>query len=229
MTYLIFLIPLLFFFFTLYKLVKDDYLLIRKNVPPEQVFDIAIVTCVISLIIARFLSLIEQNIPISNLLPSFFSPNIQGLSLVGLCVGGLIGLYIVGRYKKVPIGRLFDFFSLSFLVSLPFSYLLSGFFLRGFPLVLTFFNGLFYLIVMTAFLKLLYPRTMNRALKDGIVSLLFLLIFSLTSFCTAVIPNGKIQITLTIENVLLGFLFIFSVVFLILLEQNVLKGRRYRR
>lgn len=225
---LFYLIPVIFFFFCLYKLVKDDYLLIRKNVSPEQIFDIAFMTFFISIICARLLYLVLHHASGSNLIILFFSPKVNGLSLVGSSIGGIFSLYVMSKSKRVPLGRLFDFFSLSFLVSLPPGYLISALFVRGFPLLLSMWNAAFYLIIMVIFLKLLYPKIMNRSLKDGIVSLLFLLLFSFVSLVDSLFPNRKLIASFDIEKLLLVLLFIMSIVILVFIEQNVIKGRRGR-
>ncbi|HEX8932403.1 MAG TPA: hypothetical protein VF810_04565, partial [Patescibacteria group bacterium] len=48
-------IPAFFvFLFCLYKLIKDDYVFIRRNISLEQVFDIAIIIFLFSLAFSSF-------------------------------------------------------------------------------------------------------------------------------------------------------------------------------
>jgi hypothetical protein len=226
--YFFYVLPIILFFYILYKLVKDDYLLIRKNVSPEQVFDIAFWVLAISLLSGRSVALLEQGIVRQEFFFSFFSSGTSGLSLTGVCLSGVIGLYVIVKHRRVPLGRLFDFFSLSFLSSLPPLFLYSALILHGFSRVLAFYNGLAYIFVLVICFKLLYPKLMNRTIRDGTLALFFLIFFSVTSFFSALFPQGKLSATIDAEKIMVILLFILSVVCLFISEHSALKGRRIR-
>ena len=134
---IIILIPaFLAFLYTLYKLVKDDYIFIRKNVSAESMFDTSFILAVVSIFTSRILYFLFNPIPHKNNIILFFTAGQGGFSLLGAVVGAMIALYAIGRYKKWPIGRLFDFFALAFSVALPVGLLCTAVFLRDYALCL---------------------------------------------------------------------------------------------
>lgn len=53
--HILILIPaFLIFLYVIYKIVKDDYIFIRRNISLEQVFDIVFIIALICLIFSRF-------------------------------------------------------------------------------------------------------------------------------------------------------------------------------
>jgi len=198
-------IPTFFiFFFTLYKLVKDDHVFLRKNVRPEQIFDVAFIVIMVCLFFSQFQ----------------FSKN--GSTLPFLVLGGSLSLYFIGRYKKLPLGRFYDFFTLSFLTSLPVWFLLMSLFSKKMELILYIINFFVYLILTLIFMNGFLPRIMNRTLKDGKLSIFFLTFFSFFSLVVSVIRVIKERVVfLNAENILLILLFVVSLVLL-------LKQRKHR-
>lgn len=222
MQIIIFIILFFIFLYCLYQLVRDDYTMIRKNVSLEQVFDLVFGGLWISLLFSRLFFFLFH--PVSgNLAVLFFSPNKGGFSLVGGIIGGTIALYLLGKYKKVPLGRLFDFFTLAFLFVLPLAFLIHSLFLKKQEMFLSFsYAGLYFLLTIF-FIKFLYPKIMNKTLKEGNASILFLLFFSLVTLFTSVVnPFTGVITLLSAENIVLAVLFIVSVVLLIRQE----RGRR---
>jgi len=227
---IIVLIPAFFIFlYALYKFVKDDYVFIRRNISLEQTFDIAFTTAWISLLFARIFYFISHTLPEKNIFILFFSPSAGGYSLIGVVAGGMLGLYLVGKYKKILIGRLFDFFTLSFMIALPVGFLGRAILLQKQELVMSLVNAFVYLILTIIFLKLLYPKFMNRTMKEGNMSIFFLLVFSLISFLTTIIdPSKGIVITLNIQLISHVLLLLFSIFLLVKQEKNTLKARKYK-
>src|ERR1035437_4214204 len=105
MKYLLLIPSFLVFLYCLYKMVKDDYLFIRRNISLEQVFDIGFSITFISLLFSRLFYYIYQPVTGDIFLVSYFSFQKGGLSLFGAVIGGVIGLFFIGKYKKVPLGR----------------------------------------------------------------------------------------------------------------------------
>lgn len=117
---------------------------------------------------------------------SFFSPKIGNFSLLGGLLAGIGALFLIGKYKKLPQARLFDFFILAFIVALPFGFVGSALFVKKFFLFVALINALIYLISMIISLKVFYPKLMSRELKEGSLTVIFLLFFALISvinFC----------------------------------------------
>lgn len=221
-------IPAFFIFlYCLYKFIKDDYVFIRKNISLEQLFDMIFGVIWISIFFSRFISFILNPLPSSNYFLTFFSLQHGGLSLTGAVLGGLLALYAIGKYKKIPLGRLFDFFTLSFLIALPWGYLGFSLFLQKQELFLFLLNAGIYFVLMFVFLKVLYPRFMNRTMKEGNLSIMFLIFFSVISLGTSVLNQVNNQETIVnLHHILLLSLFVSSLLFLLKQEAGTMRGRK---
>lgn len=106
------------FLFTLFVLSKDDFVLLRKNVSTQTIFDIAFFVGLIGLLCARLVyALSHPSVAYFNPFVFFIIPYFPGLSVVGLLLGGSVTLYLFAMRQKLPLGKLFDMFALSFLSS----------------------------------------------------------------------------------------------------------------
>jgi hypothetical protein len=224
---LLVLLPLVFIFlYCLYKLIKDDYVFIRRSFYPEQVFDIAFGVLLISLIISRF-SYLVLHFQGANIFTLFFSTKNGEFSFIGAIIGGLIGLYLMAKYKKVPLGRIFDFFTLAFSVTLPLGLLLQTLFIPKSALLLHFIMIGLYMILTLIFFRSLYPKLINRTLKEGSLTILFLMFLSIILLLISLLASFKhINTFLTIQNGVVVSMFIFSTVLMIKQERNGGRGRK---
>jgi hypothetical protein len=222
---LLILLPSLFvLLYCLYKLFKDDYVFMRKNVSAEQAFDVAFTVIWVSLFSSRlvYLLLHAQG---QNLFLSFFSAKIGGLSFVGAVIGGIIMLYLVSKYKKLPLGRLSDFFTLSVLVSLPLAFLSNAFLHKKVALLFDLFNAAIYFLLVLFFTKVLYPKLMQRTLKEGNITIFFILFFSFVSFGSSLlIADKKIMPWVDPQNFLYLGLFLLGI--LLFIKQKLGRGRK---
>lgn len=225
---IIILIPaFLAFLYTLYKLVKDDYIFIRKNVSAEQMFDSAFLVSITSIFTSRIVYFLFHPIAHKNNLLLFFTAGNGGFSLLGAVFGSMIVLYAIGKYKKLPLGRLFDFFTLAFIVALPVGWLSTAIFFRDYALWLHLGNFVFYFLSMVWFLKVLYPRLMSRILKEGTLTILFLLLFSVVSLLNTIFLQEQGKIVLFSGDVLLlGFLFVLSLILFFKQASNGLLNKK---
>jgi hypothetical protein len=221
MQFLIFLPALLLFLYELYHLVKDDYIFIRKGISLEQSFDIAFITLWISLFVSRLTYLLFHITTVGNIFYDFFSLKKGSFSLTGAVIGGAITLYLLGKYKKLPLGRLYDFLSLSFLYTLPLVFLANAIFVTKNQLLSVFLNAIIYFVLLLFFVQFLYPKIMNRTLKEGMLAVLFLLLFSIIALTTSLLTSLKnIQSFVNPENIVLVMIFIFSIILLIRQERS---------
>lgn len=213
MQFVIFIVPFFVFLFLIYKLVKDDYVFIRKGILPEQTFDITFLVVLFGLVISRLLSLVFQYGFQEKVILSFFSGHVSGLSLLGFVFGSLAVLAYMGKKKKIILGRFFDFFTLAFLPSLAIGYLLSGLFVTGYPLTITLIYGVIYLLLTFVFFYFFKPQLLSRTIKEGSITLFFLTIFALFSLIHTLFLEqlGHIMI-LRLENVFSLLLFLGSIV-----------------
>jgi|SRR5581483_81845 len=114
------------FLFSLYLLVREDYILFRKNVSLETVFNIAFIILLLGLISARlFYVAFHFKRIFLNPLVFLHILNYPGLSLIGAIIGPLLVFLLYYRSKKLPLARLSDIFMLAFLFALPFTLLPS--------------------------------------------------------------------------------------------------------
>ncbi|MBP9719006.1 MAG: prolipoprotein diacylglyceryl transferase [Candidatus Levybacteria bacterium] len=116
MQYFIFLLLVCFiiFLFTLFVLCRDDFVLFKKNVDMEKVFNVAFLVGLVGLFFSRVVYVILFFKPLFlHPLVFFLFPYFPGLSLPGGLLGGSLALLFFLKGKKYPEGRLFDFFILS--------------------------------------------------------------------------------------------------------------------
>ncbi|HSX08546.1 MAG TPA: prolipoprotein diacylglyceryl transferase family protein [Candidatus Saccharimonadales bacterium] len=220
MQFLIFIPAVLLFLYELYRFVKDDYVFIRKGISLEQSFDIAFITLWSCLFASRIFYLFFHPHPGENILYDFLSFKNNGFSLTGVIVGGIVALFLIGKYTKVPLGRLCDFLSLSFLYTLPLVFLGDAIFVSKDALLSVFLNAIIYFVLLLFFVQFLYPKILNRTLKEGVMATLFLLLFSLIALTTSLLVSLKhIMTFVSPENIALSILFILSVALLIKLER----------
>jgi prolipoprotein diacylglyceryltransferase len=225
---LLILIPsLLVFLYSLYRLVKDDYVFIRKGISLEQSYDIAFVTLWVSLIFSRLFYLLFHLQSGKNIFLQFFSFTQGGFSLIGAILGGILALLFIGRYKRVPLGRLSDFMSLSFMFALPLGFLANAIFVTKGELLFTFLSAVLYFLLMMFFVQFLKPKLMSRTMKEGTLSILFLLFFSVISLVVSLLSSLKnIPEMLTGQNFATLGLLIFSIILLIKEERPFSRHRR---
>lgn len=203
MSFLILLPTILTFLFTLYKLVKDDHVFIRKNVKLEQFFDIAFIVILSSWIFITF----------------FLPENITSITYI--VTGGSLVLCLLGKYKNLPIGRLFDFFTISFLTSIPPWFLLSGLIINIEDRLLFFSFAFAYLILALVFTKGFFPGVMSRKIREGTLSLCFFIIFTIISLVIPIFNAIKNKSNFLVqENIVLIVFMIFSIILLIRPKNN---------
>lgn len=204
------------FLYYIYKLVKDDYVFIRKNISLEQIFDITFIVSWISLFFARVFYFIFNPQVSHNIIFNFFSTNIPGLSLFGGFIGGAGALFLIGKYKKIPLGRLFDFFTLALVVSLPLGFLGAAALAKDFTLIAYLGNAVVYFIFAVFCVKYVHPKLASRELKEGNLQVVFLVFLAVVLLVNGILlrEEGKI-VLITIENIILLLFLLFSLVLFI--------------
>lgn len=172
---IVILICFFFFLFVLHFLSRDDFVLLRKDISTEKVFNIAFAALPISLFFGRALYVINN--PSSNFLnPLYFLlfPYFPGLSLIGAILGTSLFLYIIFRSKKMPIERLLDLFTFSLSAVMPLA--VVGYF----ALNRNIFSWVFLFIILSYVAIFIFnfvfflPRFLKGRIKEGSVSLVFL-------------------------------------------------------
>ncbi|HUD44506.1 MAG TPA: hypothetical protein VMR41_03130 [Patescibacteria group bacterium] len=176
----------IFFLFYLYKLGKEDFVLIRKNVALEQLFNITFIATIVSFLVARLCYVLSHfNVTYLNPLKFFVLPYFPGLVFPALIVGGY--LYIWYK-RKLPSGRLIDFYALALASIMPLL-ALCQLFLPGQQLIVQVVLAIIHFFIYLFFRFLLLPRVNRGEIKDGTLGLLFLAVICTTSFLQDAFTN----------------------------------------
>ncbi len=191
MQYGIFLLLFLFliFLFILFAFCRDDFVLFRKNVDMEKVFNLAFLIGITGLFFSRFFYvLLYFNSLYLNPLAFVLFPYFPGLSLPGGLLGGSLGLAFLLRGKKYPEGRLFDFFILAFSLTLIIDQLLV--FGGEYLLIKQFMSVLLAnAVVIFSFFLLSYRVFKQHGLKEGSVGLALVFFISIVSIVSILFPK----------------------------------------
>ncbi|MBI2028772.1 MAG: prolipoprotein diacylglyceryl transferase [Candidatus Levybacteria bacterium] len=230
--FIFFLVVCLFIFlFCEYYLAKDDLVFLRKNISMERFFNIIFIGSLFCLLGARFFyGLFHAKQILLNPFVFLLFPYFPGLSLVGGVIGAVVFYLILSLNKKnpLPLGRMSDFFSVGFLITLPVGFL--GYFMFAeemSSLIRTISLMAVYIILFAIFWKIFLPQMLNHKFKDGTITFLFLVCFSLVSIISNTVRDFK-EI-LTLENVIFLIMLISSLVFLIMQENLLSKVFKIRK
>lgn len=228
------LICLFVFLYVVYLLANDDFIFLRKDVTMEKLFNTIFVGSLICLFTARlFYGVFYAKGILSNLFVFLLFPYFPGLSLLGGVLGaGAFILFLTRKKDPLPLGRMSDFFSIAFLITLPIGFL--GYFMfaeGGFPVQRAGSLIVAYFVLFVIFLKFLLPRLLGGKLKEGSIALLFLIVFSLISLINNLVGwDGKLfSFKPTPENFILFLVFILSTIFLIKQEDLIGKIKKFRK
>ena len=218
MQYFIFLLIFCFFvfLFTLFGLSKDDFVLFRKNVDTEKIFNTAFMVGIWGLFCARLFFVILNFRPIYlNLLAFVLFPYFPGLSLPGGLLGGSILLIFLLKGKKYPEGRIFDFFIASFLGALCIgAIILFGidfYFTKKIPLFIGFQAIISFVLFLIAF-----RATQNQSIKEGSNGLMSIILLSVFFIASLLVERPYVWIhigkesSLWIVNLLVAFIFLLK-------------------
>jgi len=218
---LVILICFLLFLYSVYYLAKDDFVLTRNDVPVAKVFSMVFLTGLVSLLCARLIfALAYPTAVLLNILGFLNFYRYAGLSLIGALLGAEIFIYFYCHYRKIPAGKIFDLFALSFIGVLPVG--LIGNFILAFGRVGLFTNLLFIfsILLLLLFGKVIYPFSAKGEIKDGSLGFIFMAIFSFLYFLTKLFLNLQDFSFLNPENILLLVMLFSSLI--LLLNQEIM-------
>lgn len=214
MSIVILLFTLFIFLYVLHYYVRDDFIIFRKNVTLDDVFNIAFLSFVFVFLGSRFFYVAD------NFNPIFFNPLVflafpyyPGFSLTGgILVGALFLLWHVHR-RKFPGKRIFDFFSIATLWSVVTYSLISTVIFREFsPGVII--ENVFLIIMLGLFLKPFIPKYLSGKIKDGFLTGIFLMAYSVAKFTGLIIGtdirNEFIEVSLLLIMFFSGLIFVLK-------------------
>lgn len=205
------------FLFCLYKIGKDDIVLIRKNVPLEQLFNIAFISAIVGIFSSRlFYVLANPAKGFLNPLVFLLFPYFPGLSIVGGVLGSLLVIIYYTRQKKLPTTRILDFFALALFAAIPVGYIGAIFLTGRITLLEAFFLPITYLLLFIILSKFFFPKLIQNSINQGSIAALALILFSLISFLTSMV-QGRVGLFYFIDvpEIIAALLFFLSLGFLI--------------
>lgn len=211
--------------FILHVLSKDDYVLIRRSVSPEQIFDFGLILGVFSIFFARFsYAIINSKTSFLNPLVFLTFPYYPGFSLVGGVFGGTIFFLYFAAKKKLPLGKVFDIFSVITLFTFSISYFFANIFSFIFRKTYSFYDLCLFFIFLFLFI-ILFKLLLRTKLNDGLAGLFFIILFSIVFGLKNILVGGMDPklILANIENFLLFLMFFSSIVVFIKERKNFFK------
>lgn len=231
-TFLVLAFCFVIFLYIVYVLSRDDFVILRSNTSVEKIFNVAYLSVFFSLLSARLFYVLSNPKPIfATPLGFLLFPYFPGLSLISGLLGGYLISIIILKFWKLPIGRITDFFSMGFLTAFPVGFLFSFFSSINQKLSLPFyFSIILYLLLLFVFVKFVLSMSTGGKIKDGSLSFLFMLSFSLF-YLLSNISFSLGKNILNFENIFSFLIFlIFSIIFLQkekLIEKGILKKNEY--
>lgn len=198
------------FLYAIFVFAKDDFMLLRKNVSLEQLFNISFLGLLISLFAARLGHVIAHPSkdyfnPLVFLLFSYF----PGLSIGGGIVGTALFFWLYYRKKKVPVGRIFDIFVLGFLSAFAcgavIAFILQWIFLKKI-FIISFIAAI--VIISLTYLFIWFFTRGN--FKDGSIGMVALVLLGIIELLTNTLSRGLRHIlAISVEDILLLVIVIF--------------------
>lgn len=225
-SFLLYIFCIIVFLFSLYLLSNDDYVLIRKNLSTEKVFDLAFLILIVGLFFARvFFVIFNFKIFYLNPLYFFLFPYFPGMSIPGGVLGAILFILLFFKSWKLPFTKLLDFFALSFLWSLPFGLIISlilSLSLKKKIIPFAIIEPIIYLIGALIITKMFQ----KLSIKEGSLTFIVLILFSVISFLENIsIHAQKLFFIFTKDDVILIGFFLLSVILLIRKEKSQSKIR----
>jgi prolipoprotein diacylglyceryltransferase len=182
----------------------------------ERIFSLAVLVSLVGLFFSRlFFVFIHPDPKLFNPLGFLALPYFPGLSLIGGIASAELFSCIYANYKKLPVGKVIDLLTLSFMAVLPVGYIAN--FLIHFGKV-SLLDNIFLIIsilIGLLFAKLIYPFSNKGEIKDGSLSLMFTAIISFLYFLAKLFLNIKDFSFLNVENVLLLVVLFSSLILLV--------------
>lgn len=204
------------FLYNLYYVSKQDFVIARKDIAIDKIFNIAFFSAVLGIFFARLFYVIFHPEPqFLSLLGFIAFPYFPGLSLIGGLTGSILSLGVISRLKKLPIGKIIDLFSVSFLGVMPFGFLF--FFIVKLGKTDIIFNTLFVssIFISLIFIKLIYRFSEKGEIKDGSFTLIFLSLFSLIYFLVKLFTDLVNFSFFSFENITLFIIIFASLILLV--------------
>jgi prolipoprotein diacylglyceryltransferase len=230
---LVLLICLFIFLYCVFVLANDDFIFLRRDITMDKIFNIIFLGSFISLFMSRlFYGFFYNNIVFLNPLKFLLIPYFPGLSLLGGVVGIIIFfIFLKNREEKqFPLERIGDFFSIAFLISLPIGFVGYYIFSEKADIIKLSVQALIYFVLFIIFLKFFLPKLLSGKFKEGSVTFLFLICFSIINLIFNIFLKVNIlQYFKNFENILLIVILLLSSGMLVREENLLSKIRQLKK
>ncbi|MGE5041385.1 MAG: hypothetical protein ACM3IJ_00590 [Candidatus Levyibacteriota bacterium] len=197
----------------LYVLVKHDFVLARKSLLLQEIFDTTFIGYVVFFFVARaFYILGSLHLALFQPAAFFHIFRFPGLLFLGGVLGFAFFIWSVFMKKKI-LKRLMDIYSLSMFPLLFFA--LASSYQKGY---FVFFNILIF-VLACLFMAIGIYSYKNYVLKDGSTALLFLCLISIFTIVTEFSSSSKILFSLfTIPQIISVGIFTVTAIVLLIYE-----------
>lgn len=166
-------------FFSVFALSRDDFTLLRKSVSLDTMYDAFFISSAVGLLTARFGFVLFHFKPLYLHILAFLAfPYFPGLDPLLAIIGGYVALKIFCYIRKLPLARIADIFSLSYLYAIVFSHGVWVFILLV-TKKLQFQESMSFLILLISCVIL---KFVSKKIEDGNISILVTLFLSLAIF-----------------------------------------------
>ena len=218
----------LIFLYDVYRLGKGDFVLDRRDVPLERLFNFTFITTIVVILFGRLAYVIFYgNTSYINPLKFLAIPYFPGLILPGGIAGAFAYLWFMHKGKKVPSGRLVDFYATALLMIMPLIMLSELFLLSNQDFWLQITLASVYLVVFFFFNYTLLPKVGKGEIKDGTIGHIFLAILCVISFLQdSFLLRKDIFYFLRLEDVF--YLIVIFFVILIVTRREFMSNKRSR-
>lgn len=179
----------LIFLFVFYVLTVDDFVLFKKHITIETMFNLAFIAAVVSLLSARiFYVVFNFSSAYFNPLVFFLFPYFPGLSMGGAILGGAAYIVYYCKAEKLPLTRVSDFFALSFLASFPLKILVQ---IIGSKKLLETAVLAFGIVISYSLFALFVLAFQKKKLKEGSSGLMAVISFCLIGFAVGFVNKTQ--------------------------------------
>lgn len=208
------------FLYFLYKLGREDFILTRKNVALEHLFNLTFITTFVAIFFGRFFYvLFHFDRTFLNPLKFFIIPYFPGILLPGAVSGAFFYLWFLYKKKRSPSARLIDFYSLALLFIMPYLMLSQVLLFSQHFFLTQVILAFVYFVVFLLFNFILLPKVSKGEIKGGTIGLIFLSILCTNSFLQdSFLNSGRYIYFLRGEDIFYLFVLIISIVLIVYRE-----------
>lgn len=206
--------------FILYVLIKHDFIIARKSLLLQEIFDATLAAYVAFILSSRILYIISmQRFDLLNPIKFFHILRFPGALFLGGVFGFGFVIYLIFRKKKI-LSRLFDIYSLSMLPLFIFVLVFS--FNKGYFL---YFNILIFLLSLL-FMGIGVHTYKNYTLKDGSTAFLFVCLVTVYTIVSEFSSTNRFVFSFFTVSQILSIMMFVAFSILLLIREGLLGGKK---